>query len=93
MLNPDPHFSGIPVNTSRNRYTLIFVAAIFYPGQHVADQLIVGEVIGCNLGFILVITKNVKNNLYFVYVRCATLIVRLDGMPWPKTGATHYHAH
>ena len=23
---------------------------------------------------------------------CAILIVRAGGMPWPKTGATHYHA-
>ena len=22
-----------------------------------------------------------------------TLIVRVGGIPWPKTGATHYHAH
>ena len=25
-------------------------------------------------------------------MRCATLIIRVDGMPWQQTGATHYHA-
>ena len=34
-----------------------------------------------------VLTKNVGNGSYFYYVRCATLIVREGGMPWPKTGA------
>ncbi len=37
-------------------------------------------------------TKDVKNCTYCCYVRCATLIVWEGGMPWPKTGATQYHA-
>ncbi len=36
--------------------------------------------------------KYVKNNTYCCYVRCAPLLVWLGGMPWPKPGATHYHA-
>ncbi len=27
------------------------------------------------------------------YVRCATLIVWVGGMPWPTRGVNHYHAH
>ena len=34
------------------------------------------------------ITKDVKMVHIFYYVRCATLIVRVGGMP--KTGATYY---
>ena len=39
------------------------------------------------------ISKYVKSctSTYCSYVRCATLIVRVGGMPWPKTGAFHYH--
>ena len=37
-------------------------------------------------------TEDVKNGFYCCYVRCATLIDRVGGMPWPKTGTTHYHA-
>ncbi len=29
---------------------------------------------------------------YCCYARCAISIVRVWVMPWPKTGATHYHA-
>ena len=36
--------------------------------------------------------KDVKNGSYCYHVKCATFIVRVGGMPWHKTGATHYHA-
>ncbi len=36
--------------------------------------------------------EDVKSCTYFCNFRCATLIVWLGGMPWPKTGATQYHA-
>ena len=40
-----------------------------------------------------VIIKDVKNDSYCCYVRCAPLIFRIGGLPWPKTGgATYYHA-
>ena len=39
-----------------------------------------------------VIAKDIKSCTYCCYVRCATLIVRVRGMPWPRTGPTHYHA-
>ena len=52
--------------------------------QHVVHLLVVGEVIGSNLGLIRVINKEVKTGSYFCYVRWATLIVRV--------GATHYNA-
>ncbi len=30
----------------------------------------------------------------YSYISCVILIiVRVGEMPWPKTGATHYHAH
>ncbi len=29
---------------------------------------------------------------YCYYVRCATLIVQIWGVPWPQTGPTQYHA-
>ncbi len=38
------------------------------------------------------LTKDVKKSSYCYYVRCATLIVRVGEMPWPKTGVTHYQA-
>ncbi len=39
-----------------------------------------------------VLTKNVNICSYFRYVRCATLIVSVGGMPWRNTGVTHHHA-
>ncbi len=39
-----------------------------------------------------VIARDVRSCTYCCYVRCATLIVRVGGMPWPKTGATIYQA-
>ncbi len=50
------------------------------------------EVMGSILGPNRVIAKYVKSCIYCCYVRCATLIVWEEGMPWPKTGATQYHA-
>ncbi len=40
------------------------------------------------------IHKDVKSGTYSGLVRCPTLRgrVRGGGMPWPQTGATHYHA-
>ncbi len=38
------------------------------------------------------IAKDVKNCFYCYGVRYSTLIVRIGEMPWPKTGATDYHA-
>ena len=40
----------------------------------------------------LVMAKDVKSWTYRCYVRCATLIVCISGMPRSKTGATQYHA-
>ena len=59
--------------------------------QHVVHLLVVGEVIGSNLGLTLhrVVTKDVKNGSYCCYVWCMTLIVVAGGMPLTKTGATH----
>ena len=42
--------------------------------------------------FLRVIAKDVKNFTYCCNVRCAICIVRLGGISWPKTDATHYHA-
>ena len=28
----------------------------------------------------------------FLLLLCATLLAKVGGMPWPKTGASHYHA-
>ncbi len=47
-----------------------------------------GLIIGPNR----VIAKDVKSCTFYCYVRCATLKVGVGGMPWPNTGATHYHA-
>ncbi len=47
-----------------------------------------GSILGPNR----VIAKDVKKCTDCCYVRYATLIVRLGCMPWPKTGATQYHA-
>ncbi len=49
------------------------------------------EVIGSILGANRVIAKDFESCNYCCYVRCATLIVWVEGMPWPKTGATQYH--
>ena len=46
---------------------------------------------GSMLGPSRVIAKDVKSCTYCCYVRCATLIVWVGGMPWPQTGATQYH--
>ena len=51
-----------------------------------------GNVMGSMIGPNLVVAKDVKSYAYCCYVRCVTLIVRVGGMPWPQTGATHYHA-
>ena len=52
----------------------------------------VGKVMGSVLCQNRVIANDVKSCTYCCYVRCATLIVRVGGMPWPQTGATHNHA-
>ncbi len=52
----------------------------------------VGEFMGSILGPNRVIVKDVKSYTYCCYVRCATLILRVGEIPWPKTGATQYHA-
>ena len=40
-----------------------------------------------------IIAKDVKSCTYcWYYKRCATLIVEIGLMPWPQTGATHFHA-
>ncbi len=36
--------------------------------------------------------KGVKSSTYCCYVICAILIVRVEEMPWPKTGASNFHA-
>ena len=43
---------------------------------------LVGQVIGLNL------VKNVKNGFYCCYIKYLTVIVGVEGMPWPKTRAT-----
>ncbi len=47
---------------------------------------------GSMLGQNRVIAKDVKGCTYCYYVRCTTLIVWLEGKPWPKTGTAKYHA-
>ncbi len=37
------------------------------------------------------IAKDVKSYTYCCFVRCATLIVRVEGMPWLQTGTSQYH--
>ncbi len=39
-----------------------------------------------------VMAKDVKSCTYGRYVRCATLIVCVVGIPWSQTGALRYHA-
>ncbi len=39
-----------------------------------------------------VIARDVKSCTYYCYVRFATLIVWVRGMPWPQTGETLFHA-
>ncbi len=39
-----------------------------------------------------VIAKDVKSCTYCCYVKCTTLIIRVEGMSWPQTDATHYQA-
>ena len=39
-----------------------------------------------------IIAKAVKISTYCCYVRCATFIIKVGGMPWLQAGATHYHA-
>ncbi len=39
-----------------------------------------------------VIAKDVKSYILCCNVRCAILIVWVIVIPWPKTGANHYHA-
>ncbi len=46
---------------------------------------------GSMLGPNRVIAKDVKSCTYCCYVRYATLIVWVGGMPWPQTGAIQYH--
>ncbi len=38
-----------------------------------------------------IITKEVNSCTYCCYVRCATIIVRVGGVPWSKIVATHYN--
>ena len=59
------------------------------PRERVAHPQVVGEVICLKSN--TVITKDVKNGSNCCYVRCVTLIVRVGGMPWLKTGTTYYH--
>ena len=33
-----------------------------------------------------------KLYFYLCYIKCATLIVKVVEIPWPNTGASHYHA-
>ncbi len=40
-----------------------------------------------------VMIKDVINVTYYTYVRWATKRVIVEGMLWPKIGATHYLAH
>ena len=44
------------------------------------------------LGQTRVIAKDVNSCTCYCYVKYATLKVRVVGMPWPQTGATHHHA-
>ena len=45
------------------------------------------KVMGSMLGPNCVIAKDAKSCTYCCYVRCATLIVWVGGMPWPQTDA------
>ena len=53
--------------------------------------LVVGDIMGSNLGLNRVITKDFSCT-YRYYVRSAKLIVRRGGMPWPRKDTTHYQA-
>ncbi len=44
------------------------------------------------LGSNRLIAKDVNSCTYCCYFRCATLIVRLGGIPWSQSGAPHQHA-
>ena len=51
-----------------------------------------GKVMGSIIGQNRVKAKDVKSCTYCCYVRCASLIVWVKGMPLPQAGATQYHA-
>ncbi len=58
---------------------------------HVAYLLVVDrKVMGSMLGSDRVIAEDFKSFTYhYSYVRCATVKVLAEGMPWRLTGATH----
>ena len=60
--------------------------------SHIAHPLVVKEVMSSNLGSTqhYIVSKDVKHGFYCCYLRCATLIDRVEGML--KTGATHCYA-
>ncbi len=47
---------------------------------------------GSILGSHRAMAKYVRSYTFLSYVRCATLIVCVGGMPWLQTGATQFHA-
>ncbi len=57
-----------------------------------AHMLSIGMVIDLMLSLNRVIAKYVKSCTYCCHVRRASLIERVWGMPWPKTGRTQYHS-
>ena len=59
--------------------------------QHTAHLLDVRKLMGLMLGPNIIIAKVIKRCTYCYYVRGATLINRVGGMPWPQTGDTQYH--
>ncbi len=59
--------------------------------QHVAHPFVFKK-FGFMLSQNLVVAKDVKSCTYCYYVICTTLTIRVGGIPWPQTGATHYHA-
>ncbi len=73
-------------------FTKYKIRRISHPNRWSIDLLPNGKEMGSMLNPNRVIAKGIKSCTYCLYVRCATLIVRVRGMPWHQTRATHYHA-
>ncbi len=59
--------------------------------KHVAHLFGVGKEMGSMLGSHHVIAQDIKSCTYCFYVEWETLIVRVLGMAWSKTGVIQYH--
>ncbi len=67
-----------------------------YPERYILVGKILAHLLGVEIGSILglnhVIDKDVNSCTYCCYITCTTLIEWEWGLPWLKSGATHYHA-